>query len=135
MKLTQVPSLRLEDFPAEQSYLGKVFNILNPFIQAVGQVINNNIDFNSNIQSLTRTYSINTFQSFGIQWPFANTTPSDLRIIQATNGPQQIPTVLLAAWTYNINLSAITVTDLFEVTAGGIVPALGQYQFTLRVTI
>ena len=132
--LNQQPKLRVEDFKADQIWLGKLFNNLNPFIEAVFNIINGNIDFSTNINSITNVYNINNFQVFNISWPF-NNTPQDLRIIQALKGSTQTPTLLMAAWSYDQSSKSISVTNLLEVTSSGNIPVTSLMRFTLRVTV
>jgi hypothetical protein len=79
MKLNQLPNFRVEDFPSQQSWIGKFFTQINPFIQAINQVLDLNIEFGTNIKAVTKEYTITSFQSFGLQWPYKNNPPVDLR--------------------------------------------------------
>lgn len=135
MKLNQLPNLRVEDFPSEQTWISKLFTQLNPFLQSVNQVFDQNIDYATNVKSVTKVYNITTFLPFSLQWPFHGFTPMDLRIIQAKKGAQLTSTILLPAWNYDPTDDSITVDNLLEVTESGIAVLSGRYQFTLRVTI
>lgn len=135
MILTQVPSLRVEDFPEQKEWIGNLFNQFNPFIQSVNQIFTNNIDFSTNIKSVTRSYSITTFQEFSFQWPYAE-KPVDLRVVSATTGTQKTPTVLLVAWAYDSTQTKITVSKIFEISASGVtLISSGNYSFTIRVSV
>jgi hypothetical protein len=135
MKLSQVPNFRVEDFQSEQSWIGRLFINLNPFIQAVNQVFENNVDFSTNIKSVTKDYDITSFQEFSFSWPFANVTPVDLRIVKAAKGTSLTPAILLAAWEYSATNSTISVTQMVEVTSSGSQALSGRYQFSVRVTV
>lgn len=135
MKLNQAPNLRTEDFQSEQSWIGRLFIQLNPFIQAVNQVFDQNIEFGSNIKSLTREYTIRTFQPFNFQWPYSDKNPNFLQILQAFKGSQLEPTILQAAWKFDSTSRTVTVTKLLELTESGASALSGNYRFTLRVTV
>src|SRR3954468_7726217 len=99
MKLEQVPNLRVEDYPSDQqSWLSKLFVQLNPFIQAVSQVFDANVDFGSNIKSVTSSQDITNFQEFSLAWPYPGVTPVSLQVTYCVKGGELTPTVLLAAW-------------------------------------
>jgi hypothetical protein len=117
MKLSQVPNFRVEDFQSEQSWIGRLFINLNPFIQ------------------VTKDYDITSFQEFSFSWPFANVTPVDLRIVKAAKGTSLTPAILLAAWEYSATNSTISVTQMVEVTSSGSQALSGRYQFSVRVTV
>jgi len=136
MKLNQVPNFRVEDFQSEQTWIGRLFIQLNPFVQAVNQVLNGNVDFGSNLKSVTRSYDITTFQEFSIQWPYMDNPPVDLRIVKALKGTTQTPTILLVAWEYDLANTLITVNRIVEITDTPAVASLsGRYQFTIRATV
>jgi hypothetical protein len=135
MKLNQNPNLRVEDFQSEQSWIGKLFAQLNPFIASVNQVFDSNIDFATNIKSVTRDYSITSFQSFSLQWPYKDAQPMDVRVIKASKGAQGTPCILFAAWSYDSTNSVITVTEMIEATKTGLGPVSGRYAFTIRANV
>jgi hypothetical protein len=135
MKLNQLPNFRVEDFQSEQSWIGRLFTQLNPFIQAVNQTFDNNLDFSTNIKSVTTLYNISSFQSFSLQWPYPNNPPADLRVIQAAKGSAMTPTILMASWSYDSTKSVVTVHTMIEVSGSGTTALSGTYRFTIRVNI
>ncbi len=135
MKLTQIPNFRVEDFPTEQTWISKLFIQLNPFIQAVNQILNQGVDFSSNIRSVSKDYDITTFQPFSFAWPFTEATPVELNVVKSLKGTAQTPTILLAAWRYNATTAQIDVTRMVEVTDTGVATLSGRYQFSVRVTV
>lgn len=135
MKLTQLPNLRVEDFQSEQSWIGRLFIQLNPFVQAVNQLFDQNVDYTDNIKSVTKQYTVTTFQPVSFQWPFSDTAPVDLRIVQALKGTQLTPTILLPAWSFDSTDDQVTIEQLVEVTSSGVSALSGRYQFTVRVTV
>lgn len=135
MKINQVPNFRVEDFPSEQSWIGRMFIQLNPLIQSINQILDENIDFSTNIKAVTRDYSITTFQPFNFTWGFPGFTPVDLRVIQANKGSTQTPTILQAAWSYNSTTQLISVTRMVEITESAVAQLSGSYQFKVRVTV
>lgn len=135
MKLNQIPNLRTEDFPSEQTWISKLFIQLNPFIQAVNQVLTQNVDFISNIKAVTREYDISSFQPFNFQWPFSDASPLDVRVVKALKGTTLTPTLLMAAWDYDSSGRTISITRLTEINATSVSALSGRYQFTIRATV
>lgn len=135
MKVDQLPNLRAEDFPSEQSWIPKLFVMLNPFIQAVYQAFNNNVDYSTNIKSVTKEYSITTFQEFGFLWTFTDSTPNDVRIVKASKGTQQDPCILLLAWEYDSSTKVVTITRIVEVLESSVGELSGSYKFMIRATV
>ncbi len=111
MRLNQNPNFRVEDFPSEQSWIGKLFVQLNPFIQAVNQLLNLNVDFSANIKSVSKEYAFSTFQPFSFLWPYTDLAPSDVRITKAVKGIQKTPTILLAAWSFDAATQQIRISQ------------------------
>lgn len=136
MRLNQVPNLRVEDFSSEnRSLLVNLFIQLNPFIQAVAQVFNQNIDFATNIRSVTRTYDVDDFQAFSLSWPFGDSAPMSVQIVYAIKGARNTPTVLVAPWSYDSSTRLISIPSMQEITAAGVSSASGRYQFILRASV
>lgn len=136
MKLTQVPNLRLEDFPSEQqTWLGRLFINLNPFIQSLNQILDNNIDYATNIKAMTRQYDITQFQPFSFTWAFKTTPPVSLVVTKALKGTDLTPTILGLAWNYDASTALISVTSMAEIATTGVSELSGRYQFTVRATI
>lgn len=134
MRLTLLPKLRLEDFPPDVKWLGKLFIQLNPYIEAINNVINGNLDFVDNIAAVTKSYSISTFQEFSILWPF-NNSPQSCQIVSALKGSPPAPCFLLLAWSYNATTQSVTISNMLEVTSSGNFNLNGSYQFTVRVSV
>lgn len=135
MKLNQSPTFRVEDYPSESTWISKLFVNINPFISAVNQVFDQNVDFSTNIKSVTKDYQISTFQEFSFTWPFDKTTPADLRVIKSVKGSLQTPVILMASWEFDKNTNLITVTSMVEIGASSVSPLSGTYSFTIRATI
>lgn len=138
MRLNQNPNLRVEDFSSEQTWIGRLFIQLNPFIQSLNQIVNGNLDFLTNIKSVTRTFVLSfqgTFIPISFLWTFTDDNPNDLTIIRATKTSAQTPTILLPAWSYDIASNTITISRLTEVNASSVSAVSGDYQFTVRVSV
>ncbi len=135
MKLNQVPNFRVEDFQSEQSWIGRLFVQLNPFVQSVNQVIDRNIDYSFNIKSLTREFDITSFAEFSFTWPYPESAPIDLRVTKALKGTSLEPTILNAAWSYDASNQLITISRMVEVNATTVSELSGRYQFTIRATV
>ncbi len=135
MNISQIPNLRVEDFSSEQSWIGRLFVILNPFIQSVNQVVNGQIDYNSNIAAVTRSFTVTTtFAPINFQWTFGG-MPASLDVIKATKSGSQTPTILAAAWSYDIASKTVTITRMVELLPTGVAELTGSYQFNIRVTV
>lgn len=135
MKMSQVPNLRVEDFPTEKDWIGRLFIVLNAMIQNLNQILDQNIEFESNIRSLTRTYEITTFQPFRFTWLYPQNPPVSLSVIQASSGSQQTPTILMAAWEYDATQSLVSVTRMVELGATSVSELSGRYKFTIRASV
>jgi hypothetical protein len=135
VKLSQVPNFRVEDFASEQSWIGRLFINLNPFIQAVNQLTDQNVDFSTNIKAVTKSYDITTFQAFSFKWPFTGDAPVQLQVVKALKGNLLEPTLLMASWSYDSTTNSISVVRMVEINATSVSELSGRYQFTLRVTV
>lgn len=137
MKLNQIPNFRVEDYQSEYSeMLTTLFISLNPFIQAVNSVLDQNVDYTANIKSLTKSYTITTFQAFSLTWTFTDVAPASLEVVKAAKGTSTLtPTILLAPWSYDSSTRLITISSMMEVTATGIAALSGQYTFTIRASV
>lgn len=135
-KLNQPTNLRAEDFPEQNSWIGRLFVVLNAFIQSVQSVLDNNIDFFTNIRSVTKDFDT-TSLTFPItfQWPFTQVKPLALTVLSATSDTASI--CLIPAWSYDSSNNQITVRYLTEVSASGVsaVTTGRRYKFSLRATV
>jgi len=135
MLINNSPTLRTEDFPGEEKLTNRLFSQLNSYFQSVTQVVNGNITFTDNINSITRDYTLlSGFQSISIQWTFAQ-PPVDLKICKSSKTTQETPCILAAAWSYDSSSKTITVNNIVELTSDGSTSLSGRYKFTLRVTV
>lgn len=136
MKLNQTTNLRVEDFPSEREWIGRLFTLLNPFVVAVGQILDLNIDFSTNIRSVTKAFDSSSLTvPITFAWPHSGYPPADLTVVKAMS--DTTPTVMLAAWEYNASTEEVSITSLYEVTAGTVaaITTGTRYRFTVRVTI
>lgn len=134
-QLNQLPNLRVEDFPEQQGWINRLFVQLNPFIQGVSNLFNNNIDFLTNLKSISKDYTITSFQQFSFLWTFTDSVPVDVRVVKATKGTQQTPTILLLAWDYDATTKSVTISRIVEVNSNSVSELSGRYQFTIRATV
>lgn len=135
MKLSQQPTLRAEDFPDFED-APRLFTILNPLINNIAQIFDQNIDYATNIKSITRSFSqTGVTLPLKFTWPFPKYTPGSLAVIQAKI--DLVPKILVAAWSYNASNYEISITELIQVSVPNneaIVPT-SRYDFIIRVTI
>lgn len=135
MKLSQFINLRAEDYPNLQDG-PRLFSVLNPLFTQLKQIFDSNIDFDSNIRSVTVPFNqtgIALPMSFA--WPYTQFTPRELVVLQATVSGTDA--VLLPAWHYDASTSQIVVTSLFHVTANStaLVGNSSVYKFQIRVSV
>jgi hypothetical protein len=136
-KLNQPTNLRTEDYPDQAAWISRLFAVINPFIRSVQTVFDSNIDFSTNIRSVTKDYDQTSF-IFPIvfQWPYTEVKPVSLQVLAATN--TTAPTCLIPAWSYDSSKSELSVNYLNEISSAGVVSALTQgvrYKFSIRVTV
>lgn len=135
-KLNQPTNLRAEDYPEQASWIGRLFIVLNGFIQSVQSVLDQNIDFSTNIKSVTKDFDT-TALTFPIvfSWPYKGFKPVDLCVMNATN--ESSATCLLPAWSFDSSTNNITISYLTEVSASGIaaISSGRRYKFSVRATV
>ncbi len=137
MRLFNQVVFRTEDYPSEQKWIPKFFTQLQPFLTSVATIINGNIDFATNIRSVTQNYNLNivSFQPFSFQWGYKDVVPNQVQVIQASKGTGQTPCVLLCAWSYSFSTGAITINSMVEVSTTGVSALSGKYLFNVRATV
>lgn len=135
MKLQIVPQLRAEDYPSEKEWIPRLFQQINPFFQQISQIFDNNVDYTTNVKSITRSYDITTFQEFSFLWPFKGFTPISLSVTRALKGADQTPTILMAAWSYDKSTGSITISRMVEILTTSVAELDGRYIFDIRATV
>lgn len=135
MKLTQQPNLRAEDFQGWKE-ADSLFKILNPFFNDVGQILDHNIDFDTNFKAVTKSFN-QTGITLPIKfvWPYPKFAPMDLRVIKAK--VSKTPVIMLCAWDYNASTSEISISKMVQIvgTTTEAVSSTSVYDFTVRVSI
>lgn len=136
MKLNQTTNLRVEDYPDQAQWIGRLFSVLNPFIRSVQQIFDSNVDFTTNIRSISKSFDT-TSLTFPINfaWPFTEVVPSSLEVLSATKGAGAI--ALVPAWTFDASKNQVSISYLTELSSGGVsaVTSGSRYKFTVRVTV
>lgn len=137
MKFPQNPNFKVEDFLSEKEWIGKLFILINPVIQALNQIFDNNIDFETNIKSVTNEYTITNFQEFAFQWPYPTQSPVTVNVVSATKGNSRSPVLLFPVWEYDSQDQSITISNIFEMSSTGIaaLTANTRYSFKIRATV
>lgn len=137
MKLNQVTNLRVEDFPDQSKWIGGMFLILNSFITSVSQIINQNVDFATNIKSITKDFDPSTLTyPVRFQWTFPQSPPASLQVCVATK--DNVPVVILPAWSYDSSKEEIAIYYFTELSSSGSASATSpsaRYKFTIRATV
>ncbi len=136
-KVTSSNNLRQEDFSSQSSWIGPLFTILNSFITSVTQILDGNIDFQTNIKSVSKEFDTSTLTfPLVFQWPFTQVQPVSLYVCKAIKGNSAV--ALIPAWTYNASTSEISVAYLGEISSVGISLAASvgaRYRFTIRASV
>ena len=136
MKLNQSTNLRVEDFPDQKEWVGRLFVILNAFMGSIEQIIDQNIDYTTNIKAVTKEYDSSSLTvPIKFSWPYPGFPPVELRIAKAMSGTTA--TVLMPAWEYNASTQEISITALYELstTATTAIAVGTRYRFTVRVSV
>lgn len=139
-RLGTVPNFRVEDYPGDSEWISnatKMFILLNGFVQGVNNILDSNVDFFSNIRSVSSNYTMTTFTQVSFQWPFfTQVQPRQVDVIQAVKGNAQTPTILFCAWSYNSATGSITISKVLEMSETGVGALDGStYKFTIRATV
>jgi hypothetical protein len=135
-KLNQPTNLRAEDYPSQTDWIGRLFAVLNPFIQSVQTVFDSNVDFSTNIRSVSKDYDLTqiTFP-LTFQWPYPQYKPNSLIVCSATKSTSA--TCLVPAWSYDASSSQVSIAYLTEISSSGVSAMVqgSRYKFTIRVTV
>jgi hypothetical protein len=136
MKLNQATNLRVEDYPDQNKWIGRLFIVLNSLFASLNQVLDGNIDYITNIRAVTREYDTSAL-SFPIifAWPYTQGEPKDLRVTQAS--ADAVATILEPAWSFNASTRQISVSYMAVLGAGSVsaVTSGVRYKFTIRATV
>jgi hypothetical protein len=98
--MSQIPSvttLKTEDFPSEQSWIGNLFLPLNDFLTSVVGIINGNVLFGDNIPTQTQTLTVKPGTQLPLVFKYTlKPNPTELRVCRATKNGS--PIALLTSW-------------------------------------
>jgi hypothetical protein len=136
VKITQTTNLRVEDYPDQSKWIGRLFTVLNALISELQTILDQNIDFSTNIRSLTRSYDTTAIQlPISFEWPYSAATPIEVRICKAMRGNDAI--ALIPAWDYNASTRSVSISSLHQVVDGELsaVTVGPRYRFTVRATV
>ena len=59
-RLPSLKNLKTEDYPKQKSWIGKLLQPMNQFIQQVYSTLNGNVEFDSNIRSQIKRITVDT---------------------------------------------------------------------------
>lgn len=132
-------TLKVEDFPDQRSWIGKLFFPLNNFVLGAISAVNGNLLLGQNIPCQTKTLSFTWNGQSQLPVSFAYTLPStltpvELRICSAFENSKAI--TLLCSWSYAN--SQVSLTNLWKVV-DGTTPQVSRltvgntYTFTVRL--
>lgn len=117
--IPSLTTLRVEDFPSQQEWIGKLLLPINQFLLAATTSINGGITFGDNIPCQTQTLNF----TYGGASDFPKTflwkitsAPIELRVCSATeNG---VPVAMVPAWSYTN--SQVTIAGLILLKSTGV---------------
>lgn len=136
MKINQTTNLRVEDYSDQGQWIGRLFTVLNAFFTEVQNILDQNVDYSTNIRSITREFdTTGLVVPINFSWPFTQAAPASLSIAKAMSGTTAI--ALIPAWDYNASTKTVSITALYQVV-GGVLSAVTngpRYRFTVRVTV
>jgi hypothetical protein len=132
--LPQVKRLNVEDFSSQQSWIGKLFLVLNTFMDGVTNALNNSLTLGANTTSQISSLTVNAIPSVSTPLKPAwkgKTSPSGVIVIQCipTNlsfVAQTSPTGI--QWIYDAK-NGLQITNLIGVTPTNSLP----YTLTLLI--
>lgn len=117
--ITQLTTLKTEDFPSQKEWIGKLLGPLNEFLTSIVPTINGNVTLGDNIPCVTKslafTYGGETDYPKQFSWPFP-VKPIEVRVCSATEDSQPIAVVI--KWSYS--LASISVTGIYKINADGV---------------
>lgn len=117
--MSLVPTLKrlvVEDFPEQQSWIGKLVSPLNLFVQAVNAALGNGLTWSENIAGAVRTLDIRSGDTLTFSSAFK---PIGVWVVAVS--PLEVGAVCTAAvfadweWTQS---GSVNVKNLFGLTAG-----------------
>jgi hypothetical protein len=129
-KVSPFSPFRMEDFPTERDWIGKLFLPLNTILTQVGSALNADTSFGDNIPTFTKVIAgsnLSLPQKFQFVGSFS---PTQMVIAQATK--DGVPIAMAGAW--SISGDTITVNKLYEIDATGNIPIANgpKYSIVLR---
>lgn len=129
-KVDPFSPFRMEDFPSQRDWIGKLFLPINTILTQVAAAMDAQVTLGENVPTFTKVISGNTL-SLPQRFQFVGSfTPTQMIIAQATK--DGTPIAMAGAW--SINGDAITVSKLYEITEDGNIPisAGSKYSIALR---
>lgn len=136
-KIPAINRLIVEDFPQQQSWIGKLLNPLNTFLSAAVYALTGHLTFQDNLlgQQHVLDFTYNGTQSLPIS--FLNTmsaTAGALSVVKATENVNTAVAVVVA-WkvAQNGQLQVTDISKLSQGVASNLIQG-ARYQITLRIT-
>lgn len=128
-----VTTLRSEDFPDQQSWIGKLLFPLNQSLTAITGALNGNITYGENIPCLTSvlkfTYGSQSDYPKLLKWSLMS-TPIELRVCSAF---EELTAIAIVPVWYYAN-GQIYITNILKLSSTGVstLTAGSDYLITLR---
>lgn len=138
MRIKAIQLLKVEDFPDQKFWIGKLIQPLNDFLNQSISIINDGIVFPDNFQGKDFVFSF-TYQSEALTFPqqYAWTLlakPKALIVVSATE--DGLPIIANVAWGFTADgkVSLTSVVKLTNAPAVVLLSVNSKYQIRVRVT-
>ena len=134
MKPPALTTLKVEDFPEEGEWIGKLLSPINQVFTGIISALNANTTFGDNIPCQTKELAFKWSGASQLPVKFAYTLtakPVELRICQAKENSK--PVALVCAWDFANNV--VSLSGIWKVTDDGVSQLVtgAQYNITVRV--
>lgn len=133
MIIPAITSLRVEDFPDQKQWIGKLLFPINQFLLSVTKAVNGNIRLGQNIpcqtQSLVFTYGGTSDFPKSFRWNYVD-NPVELRVCSAKESDTAIGVIPI--WYFSNNM--IFISNILKVSSTGVssLTAGSNYNIVLR---
>lgn len=138
MRIKATQLLRVEDFPDQKGWIGKLVGPINDFILQSIKILNNGISFEDNLAGIDHTFTF-TYQSDATSYPLklrwtGSVRPRALNVISATEDGTSI--IANVAWRYTQE-GFVELTSIVKFTSAPAVALLtanSDYEIRCRIT-
>ena len=132
-QIASAPNLRVEDFPGQKDWIGRLFEPINRFFLDSSNTLNGNVTLGDNIPTQTSTLSFthggDTDFPRTLAWTL-RAAPVEVRIAKATEN--SVPVILVFSWSYANGV--LFVNDIRKINSASVSELTrgASYNITLR---